>query len=1021
MPATSAVERGIEGEGPAMRRGLRLRRRHARSPGGWVAALTLGVWPAAAAAGVDAGAVLQQIRSAVLQPAQGVAVRDLVLETGLATLRLDEGALFPASPVGARPVEMVFIGRGRLLVEPPDEIEASQLELFTDASSLEGTFEEAVLVVARDEAARILLESRRGPVQDAAAGPRAAQIFERWKNSAERKLLNVEGALFLDAIGDPPMDGFFAAWFHSTRHKDFIYLVDPLEEEPVTLGQFVPLELSDEERREQRRELHAEQRRGRLIGLRVEDLGTWNTWLSGQVRGSDGRLLGGPPAPEPERYLLDVSIEPSERRISGNARIRLRAATAGRRGLVFRLFPDLEVQRVTDGSGTELPFTRSGREISVALRAPTVAAEILEVQIAYSGRIVERVAYKTFRLEGTEDWYPHTGNIDRATYDVTLHYPGLYDLLASGRQVETAEEPRRMRRVRHVLDRSAQEFTFELGNFDTWRGQAGHIEVTIAFNQLSKEHLGKPVKEQVREVVADALDYFEELFGTYPLDQLTVVSAPRQFSQGFLGFITLSDVQISEWMGGSRGALAWLLGGEDRRTIIAHEVAHQWWGNLIGWKTYRDQWLSESMASYSALLYMRHRLASEGRDMRGPLYGWRQEVMDTTRDGRSIDSLGPLVLGTRLNSTFSDSAYQTMVYYKGAVVLDSLARIFGEQVFLEMLGHMARAAAGRELSTAEFLAGLERMSAADLEWFARHYIYGTGYPDVHYTYAFDRRAQGGWVVRGTANQEATYRFKYRAAPINGGRFDVQRERIDQVQVENLRLVTPFEILVEQEGEKPRKALVKGRMLINGARHEYQIETEHKPLDFWIDRHGEALAVFVSETRHPKRVLLYHASDLAAEGRAQEAEAEFRRALAAPLEHDDVLEEERDAKARKLDESLLDARIHLGIADLYIEQERDADAWKELELGRSLVDYRRRRWIRAQAERIEARLRIRRGEHAAAFKLLKADYLRHGTRDDAEGLVLLAIAARATGNTEEFERAVELASERGADLSALVKK
>jgi hypothetical protein len=988
-------------------------------PGGWLAVLALGV--GAPAAGADPEAVLQEIRSATLQPDQGVAVRDLVLETGLATLRLDEGSLIPCTPVGARPAEMVFVGRGRLMVEPPDEIEASQLELFTEGSPLEGAFEEAVLVVARDKAADLLLEGRRGRVQDPKASGRASEIYERWKGSAERRLLNVEGALFLDAIGEPLMDGFFAAWFRSTRYKDFIYLVDPLEEEPVTLGQFVPMDISEEDRREQRRELHAEQRRGRLIGLRVEDLGDWNTWLSGMVRSADGRLLEAPPVLEPEHYLLDVSIEPSERRISGSARIRLKSPAAGRRGLTLRLFPDLVAQGVADASGTSLPFTRSGNEITVGLPAPTTAGEVLELRIEYAGRIVERLAYKTFRLEDTADWYPHTGKNDRATYDVTLHYPMSYDLLASGRRVETAEETRRMRRVRHVLEREAEEFTFELGNFEVWRGRAGHIELTIAFNQLSKEHLGKPAQEQVREVVIDALDYFEGVFGPYPLDYLTVVSAPREFSQGFLGFITLSDLQISEWLGGSRSQWAWFLGGEDRRTLIAHEVAHQWWGNLIGWRSYRDQWISETMASYSALLYMRHRLASQGRDVRGPLHGWRRKVLKTTRDGRTIESLGPLVLGQRLNSTFSDSAYQALVYNKGPVVLDSLARIFGEQVFVEMLGHMARGAADRDLTTAEFIAALEKMSAADLDWFARQYIYGTGYPEAYYTFGFEKGERGGWVVKGTVKQGASYRFKYGAVAVEGGGFDVRRERVGLNRMEALKIATPFEVLVERAEGAPR-GTVTGRMLIHGSGHEFRIELQHEPQDFWIDRHGETLAVFVSETHRPKRAALFHALDLAAEGRVAEAEGALRRALDAPFEREDPGEEEGSGEStRKVDEGLLNARIHLWLASLHTDQGRDAEAWKELEIGRSLVDHRRRGWLRAQAERVEARLRIRRGEHAAAFKLLKADYLRHGTRDDAEGLVLLAIAARATGNTREFDRAVALATERGADVSALVAK
>src|SRR6478672_2962232 len=93
-------------------------------------------------------AVLQEaISGARLEPARAVRLMGVKLAVGLGTLWLEDGVLIPASPVGGKTIEMVFLGKGRLEVEPPDAIEAGQLELFTGASRLDAEFKEAVLAV----------------------------------------------------------------------------------------------------------------------------------------------------------------------------------------------------------------------------------------------------------------------------------------------------------------------------------------------------------------------------------------------------------------------------------------------------------------------------------------------------------------------------------------------------------------------------------------------------------------------------------------------------------------------------------------------------------------------------------------------------------------------------------------------------------------------------------------------------------------------------------------------------------
>ncbi|NIR42432.1 MAG: hypothetical protein GWN99_00890, partial [Gemmatimonadetes bacterium] len=85
-----------------------------------------------AAAASDPAALWQAIESSRLVPEKAVTVKSLSLEAGLTRLEIEEGTIFPATPVGGRVAEMVFVGQARLVLEPPDDIEAAQLELFTD-------------------------------------------------------------------------------------------------------------------------------------------------------------------------------------------------------------------------------------------------------------------------------------------------------------------------------------------------------------------------------------------------------------------------------------------------------------------------------------------------------------------------------------------------------------------------------------------------------------------------------------------------------------------------------------------------------------------------------------------------------------------------------------------------------------------------------------------------------------------------------------------------------------------------
>ena len=631
---------------------------------------------------------------------------------------------------------------------------------------------------------------------------------------------------------------------------------------------------------------------------------------------------------EPGHYRIEVSLE-DRLELHGRAWLHLRTVAKPARVVKLEIHSDLAIERVAiDGVEGDLFFRQSRDEALVVLPESLAAADEMVLEVEYSGKLLEKGDSKTWVLLDTTRWYPHTGQTDLATYDVTFEWPKKLDLMSGGREVGGGErDGRRWRRVR--LDKPTLAFSFEVGKFRTATTRAGHVDVTLAFDALGYAALDKHSREAMLATIGDALLYFEEVFGPYPLDALTVVTSPRPFSQSLLGFVTLSTVNVFEtsW-------LSLLLGIEDRRTVIAHEIAHQWWGHMVAWQSYRDQWISEAMANYAAVLYGRHRLRGGLPLAIGPTTGWQQVLTARTDDGRPIESIGPLVLGERLVSSRTADAYEAIVYKKGAVVLDMLARRFGEEAFLEILRNLAQAVDFRPVSTQIFLDLIGRSSTVELDGFARQFVYGTGLPVVYYSYEFEPAEENQWTVVATARQQSPYRYTYRLIDRGGGVLDVGRERLEQIEVADSNLVVPVHIAVydpqapgseamERQELDPREignALLKTHMLLEGETSELRVKIAYEPRRVYLDREKEVFGRFYDNLENPKRRRFSEALDLMAGGRLEEAETRFGEALAAAAGGPVAREEPEE------DELLmLDGSIYLELGRLYLDQSRTADA------------------------------------------------------------------------------------------------
>lgn len=978
------------------------------------------------AAATDPKALLDEIDAATLQPDKAVTLKKVKLAAGLATLTL-EGKLIPVSPAGGQVRELVFFGQGRIELPPPDEIEAGQLELFTGASAVDESFDQAILVFGLDRAVDALIK-RPAAALDPTEVQRAKEIYDKWKKGPERELLDIRGAIWSDALGDAPYQNLFAGRFHGLERGDFLYLVDPQSDEQVTLGQFVPIDATEKEKRKIVRQLAREQRRGRLIGVELDDLGQWDTWLSSSLRTKEGQPVPGAAAFEPVRYALDVTVEDPIEKIHAVAKIELKPVLSGVRTVEIRLPRDFEIRSVKLGDA-KLPFERSGANLTVVLPEVPPADGTVTIAIDYAGTAIAGDA-KSYALSDTQNWYPHVGLADRATYEAIFHWPRRFDLLAPGQKVEGGESGG-LKWERRRLDLATWGYTFELGKFSLEQRQVGHVAVTLAFDPSGRSQ-GSASRKEIGDTVAEALAYFETSFGPYPLDELTVSTIPRTFSQSMLGFITLSDLMMLD-----TSIWTLLLGFEDRRTVIAHEIAHQWWGHRVSWASDRDIWLSEAMANYSALLYQDEKIKPATGDkvdrksrredvLVGPTAGWQDALTRTLPDERAIDSVGPVVLGNRLFSSRASGAYEPIVYKKGAVILDMLARSLGEDNFPKVLHEVVRAVNGRTLSTREFFELIEKITETDLEAFVSRFVEGTGLPEVYYTYSYRKDAEGKWRVEGEARIETPYRFRYRAVPAGAG-FDVTRERLDTIRnLSGLSLIVPVQISfydpARDEGKRKKtspepNALLKGRMVFRGEKVPINIPLDFEPRRFWLDRDQRVYGRFFDESRYPKRTLCYRGEDRAAAGRLDEAVKILAQAQSAEPWSGDP-DDKPSGSDLKAESRQIDGRIQLALARIALDRGEDAEALAALEKARKGLRPVAGGWVDEEVKILESRMDLRRGDYDRAFKRLNKAVLKREDSDSTEAYVLLAIAAQKTGHAEELKKAKDAVKESGSDLSAL---
>jgi hypothetical protein len=508
-------------------------------------------------------------------------------------------------------------------------------------------------------------------------------------------------------------------------------------------------------------------------------------------------------------YVIDAHVKPPKQ-LDAEVQLQLDAVRGGSRFLGFELSRFLRIQSVeADGKPVEFiqnpalegtRLARTGNDV-VAVILPEAArkGQKISLRFVYSGEVLAEAGKGLLYVGARGTWYPNRG-MAMADFDLTFHYPPGWTLLATGKPAllsrpslprattqpsqTAASTPGDEQAARWVSERPIPVAGFNLGKYVRGMAQAGDVSVeTYATSGVERDFPKAPPTTiqsiappqgpegisptvavpsisivpaapsparsatAVAEATARAIRYYADRFGPFPYTQVALTQMPGQASQGWPGLIFLSSYAFltpQEREEFHITPVQSLL----EQIVPAHEAAHQWWGDLILWATYRDQWFSEGLANYCALMMLQEK---DPAGFRLVMEKYRKDLADKNNEGNSLKDAGPVTLGSRLLSSHFPEGYEAISYGRGTWLFHMLRSMMQdaemserkeprrrvvEEPFVRSLRKLRERYAGKAITTDELLAvfaedlppSLRYEGKASLEWFLDGWVNGTSLP-----------------------------------------------------------------------------------------------------------------------------------------------------------------------------------------------------------------------------------------------------------------------------------------------------
>lgn len=438
------------------------------------------------------------------------------------------------------------------------------------------------------------------------------------------------------------------------------------------------------------------------------------------------------------QYFIDFDVDTTTNTIQGHQVTRVTNPSAQLwYDLYFRLFPnlpqlagDMEVSNVTV-NGESVPYTYAADRSALRLNlteplAPGSAVRVeFDFEVSYpaptsdyvlfgekSGIVNLPVAYPMLAVfdetapasQTTPPWnldapapFGDLAFSQSALYQVTATVPASFTVIATGTPLDRTDNQDGTNTWRWVSGPN-REFMMTMGPDFQVRSTQAYSTTVNSYFLPGDEAAG----EKALTYAAAALRVYHDTFGRYPYPQMDIVASPLEYRGMEYPGLDLLGIDLYRER------------QEDLEFLIAHEVAHQWWYNLVGSDPVRLPWLDEGLAEYSTYLYEE---AVHGKAAADELLTTRWQIPVDYARRNGLDA--PL---DQPATAFAPGTYETMVYAKAALFFHAVRQTVGDDAFFRILRAYVARYRFDEANPAAFISMAEQMSGKSLQTIYQEWI-----------------------------------------------------------------------------------------------------------------------------------------------------------------------------------------------------------------------------------------------------------------------------------------------------------
>ena len=418
-----------------------------------------------------------------------------------------------------------------------------------------------------------------------------------------------------------------------------------------------------------------------------------------------------------QQYDLSLTLNDTTNRIAGTTGVTVRYVrdvTSFRLALVGPSLNDtgMTVTSVQqDGAG--VPFTQdsAGINLSVNAREGAVRTYIISYAgIPADGLIIStnKFGKRTFFTDNWPDrahnWFPcidHPG--DKAAVNFTIIAPDHYQVVANGLKTEETSLPGKLKRTRYREKVPLPSKVIAVGVADFAIDHPADVSGIPVYTYVFPENKDRGFRDYAKAV--DILRFFIKKIGPYPYEKLANIQSKTIFG----GMENAGAIFYAERSVGSRTI----------EELMAHEIAHQWFGDAVTETDWQHLWLSEGFATYMAWVYLESKYGS-----------------DTLRKGMAADRWEIIAFGRTRNTPVVDTTvkdhYMQLLnvnsYQKGSWVLHMLRRRLSDVIFWKGIRQYFATYSGKNANTDNFREVMEQVSGQDLKGFFKQWLQTAGVP-----------------------------------------------------------------------------------------------------------------------------------------------------------------------------------------------------------------------------------------------------------------------------------------------------